>query len=357
MKHPNPRTIEDVQARVRETAAVIPCGGRTKPALLAPDGAACVDMTGLRDVVDYEPSEFTITVQAGLPLADLARLLGSNGQYLPFDPPLVEAGATIGGTVAAGLSGPGALGGGGLRDFVIGVGYIDGAGRLIRGGGRVVKNAAGFDLPKLMVGSLGRLGVLVEVSLKVFPRPRHDSTVSIECGGLAEAVEMLHRIAGSNLQADALDLEPPGRLFVRLSGNREALPRRMERLVEICGLPAEPMVGAATEAYWKSVCEFAWAPPQCLLVKVPLTAGEIVRLDHALEPVGTPRRYSIAGNVAYLAWPGERGAEEVEQLLQAQDLCGLVLRGEAAGPQLNPRPGLGPRLKNAMDPAGRFAEL
>ena len=111
-------------------------------------------------------------------------MLAEHGQYLPFDPPLAAAGATLGGTVAAGLSGPGRYRYGGVRDFVLGVRFVDGMGNLVRGGGKVVKNAAGFDFPKLMVGSLGRLGVLAELSFKVFPQPPAFATLAVSYHGI-----------------------------------------------------------------------------------------------------------------------------------------------------------------------------
>ena len=128
-----------------------------------------LDLSRLSGVLEYEPGEFTFTALAGTPLASVDSLLAEHGQYLPFDPPLAERGATLGGTVAAGLSGPGRYRYGGVRDFILGVRFVDGAGALVRGGGKVVKNAAGFDLPKLMVGSLGQLGVLVELTLQSLP--------------------------------------------------------------------------------------------------------------------------------------------------------------------------------------------
>src|SRR5436190_11409249 len=117
-------------------------------------------MRHLSGMMEYDPAEFTFTALAGTPLAVVQKELAGNGQYLPFDPPLAAQGATLGGTVAAGLSGPGRLRYGGVRDFIVGVQWVDGSGTVIRGGGKVVKNAAGFDFPKLFTGSLGRLGIL-----------------------------------------------------------------------------------------------------------------------------------------------------------------------------------------------------
>ncbi len=170
-----PVTVAEVQEAVRSFERIALRGGGTKPGLAAAvDGVTVLDMRGLSGIVEYEPDEFVFTALAGTPVAEVAALLAEHGQYLPFDPPFVDAGATLGGATAAGLSGPRRYRYGGVRDFVIGVRFVDGRGDVVRGGGKVVKNAAGFDLPKLMAGSLGRLGALVEPyassSLR-WPRP------------------------------------------------------------------------------------------------------------------------------------------------------------------------------------------
>src|SRR5574337_434051 len=119
-------TIEEVQSAVRDGAQILPRGGGTKPALSTPtDGATTLDLTGLSGVLEYNPGEFTFTALAGTRVAEVQALLDSHGQYLPFDPPLAGQGATLGGAVAAGLSGPGRYRYGGVRDFILGVRWID----------------------------------------------------------------------------------------------------------------------------------------------------------------------------------------------------------------------------------------
>src|SRR5207253_6842143 len=144
---------------------------------------------GLRGITEYDPSEFTFTAGAGTPVREIVAALAESGQYLPFDPMLVEAGATLGGTVAAGLSGPGRFRFGGVRDFILGVRFVDGAGRLLRMGGKVVKNAAGFDLPKFFCGSLGRFGLIVEATFKVFPRPASRLTLRLRAENAEVALQ------------------------------------------------------------------------------------------------------------------------------------------------------------------------
>src|ERR1051325_9403440 len=175
-----PSTPAELAEAVRATAKVIVVGAGTNPRLAkVPDEFVRVSTTKLRGIVEYEPSEFTFTALAGTPVKEIVAALAERGQYLPFDPLLAGAGATLGGTIAAGISGPGRLRFGGLRDFLLGVQFVDGAGGLLRLGGKVVKNAAGFDLPKFFVGSLGRFGELAEVTFKVFPKPLATRTLHL----------------------------------------------------------------------------------------------------------------------------------------------------------------------------------
>jgi glycolate oxidase FAD binding subunit len=396
--HPAPLTVrspEEAAEAVRKHARLLPRGGATKPALCAPPaGAAALDLRGLRGIVEYDPAEYTLTALAGTPLAEVEILLGRAGQYLPFDPPFAPAGATLGGTVAAGLSGPGRHRYGGVRDFVIGVRFVDGTGALVRGGGRVVKNAAGFDLPKLMVGSLGRLGVLVEVSLKVFPRPEATATVRLDRPALPEALEALVRLERAPFDLEAVDLEPPGRLWLRLGGNASALGARIDRLRAFLG-GGEVIPPEEEGRLWEAAREFAWAPPDAALVKVPLTPRRIPPLEAALDrqagrpaagddtggaagnhaagaggdhavgvagpsPAAVPlRRYSAGGQVAWVVW--SQDLETLHDLLAGLGLRGLVIRA----PRPSARPLLGApleqaflrRVKAALDPHDRFPEV
>src|SRR4051812_30056493 len=183
-----PGSVKELVDAVRSTPHLLAVGAGTKPRLSAVD-AVKLSTARLRGIIEYDPSEFTFTAAAGTTIREIAATLEERGQYLPFDPMLVAAGATLGGTVAAGLSGPGRFRFGGLRDFILGVRFVDGMGRLLRMGGKVVKNAAGFDLPKFFVGSLGRFGVLAEMTFKVFPRPIASRTLRLTAETLGAATE------------------------------------------------------------------------------------------------------------------------------------------------------------------------
>jgi glycolate oxidase FAD binding subunit len=347
-------SIEAVQEAVSMHSRLLPRGGGTKPALSAPSGVAALDLSALTGVTEYDPGEFTFTALAGTKLAEVEAMLAENGQYLPFDPPLVEAGASLGGTVAAGLSGPGRQRYGGVRDFILGVRYVDGAGRLVRGGGKVVKNAAGFDLPKLFVGSLGRLGVLVELSFKVFPAPKAYATLRLSCHTLADALQALVRLSRAPFDLEALELAPPGSLYVRIGGLPEALPLRIKRLEAFLERSGETLAGEAEASFWEALREFRWVSEGASLVKVPLTPKRLAPFDERLERAGAERRYSVAGNLAWVAWPNE--VSELDALLSGLELSGLVLRGPSERLRLGNITGDGllTRIKATLDPEGRF---
>lgn len=361
-------SVDAVCEYVRAHTHVIPRGRGTKPLLIdVQPGAVVLDVSGLRGVLEYDPGEFTFTALAGTPVAEVEALLAQQGQYLPFDPPLSKRGATLGGTVAAGLSGPGRYRYGGVRDFILGVRWVDGRGQLVHGGGKVVKNAAGFDFPKLMVGSLGQLGVIVELTFKVFPRPRAYATYLVETGSLATALEIQRRLMGAPLDLEALDVVPGPRgvqVQVRLGGLAEALPARLERLRSIAG---DGLVrnGADDASLWEVVREFSWVPADAALIKVPLTPSRIPLLEAALEQTSAVRRYSAGGQVAWLSWP--HAVDVLDTELARLGLAGLAILGPASavgsvGPigliGASPsRHAFAARVKAALDPAARFPEL
>jgi glycolate oxidase FAD binding subunit len=178
-----------------------------------------LDMTGCTGVVSYEPSELVVTVRGGTPLAELETLLATRGQCLPFEPPRFGAG-TVGGMVASGLSGPARASAGAVRDFVLGVVIINGRGEKLTFGGQVMKNVAGYDVSRLMVGAMGTLGIITEVSLKVLPVPPGEATLRFECSQ-AQALDWLNAWGGKPLPLNAsswLETDGAGVLHLRLRG-------------------------------------------------------------------------------------------------------------------------------------------
>jgi glycolate oxidase FAD binding subunit len=180
-----------------------------------------LNATPYRGIVDYEPTELVITARAGTPLAEIETLLAANGQMLAFEPPHFGLQATLGGCVAAGLSGPRRAHAGAVRDFVLGVRMLDGRGDDLRFGGQVMKNVAGYDVSRLMAGSLGTLGMLLEVSLKVLPRPAEEMSLCFEMDQ-AQAIETMNSFAGRPLPLSA-SCHQAGLLTLRLSGAASAV--------------------------------------------------------------------------------------------------------------------------------------
>ncbi len=363
-------SVEELRELVRQgpgAPRLLPVAGGSKPALSTPPPGTevlALDLSALRGIVEYDPAELTFTALAGTPVREVAAALAEHGQHLPFDPPFAGAGATLGGVVATGASGAGAFRHGGVRDFVIGVRFVDGTGRLVAGGGKVVKNAAGFDLPKLMVGSIGRLGAIVQLSFKVFPRPRATTTLRFALGSLEAALAAATRLARGPLDLDALELERGGRLTARLGGDMEALDPRAARLAAEVGEadgPPERVDGEDEAGLWRDAAELSWVPPEHAVVRVPLTAHGVVALDTALAAAGASARYGLGANVAWVAWPQGIEIDRLDALLRESRLTGMALTGApVAGrrPLLGVVPGgaFGARVRRALDPFDRFLE-
>lgn len=224
--------LAEISERIREAAA------RNQPLRIRGEGSkdfygdplegAVLDTRGLRGIVDYEPTELVLTARAGTPLAELEAALAQRGQMLPFEPPRFGGCGTLGGAVAAGLSGPRRAYAGSLRDYVLGARLIDGRGQELRFGGGVIKNVAGFDVSRLLAGSLGTLGLLSELTLKVLPRPPAEISLHLELDQAA-ALRRLNEWAGQPLPLSA-SCHYRGVLILRLSGAEAAVREARARL-------------------------------------------------------------------------------------------------------------------------------
>lgn len=274
--------LADVLPGVDATAALVDqvraaCAARTPLRIVGGDtkrfyGREVVGQTlavgGHHGVLRYDPAELVLTARAGTPLADVESLLARHGQRLPFEPPAFAGGATIGGTVAAGLAGPARALHGPVRDYVLGAQLLTGDGRVLRFGGEVMKNVAGYDVSRLLAGSLGILGVLLEISLKVLPLPAGTLTVRRSIGAAA-AVERLAAARQRGLPVSA-SFWCDGELHVRLDGSATGLGTIAPEF------GGDPLPHDAAQAFWRSVREhehpvFATAAPLWRLT-LPITA-------------------------------------------------------------------------------------
>jgi glycolate dehydrogenase FAD-binding subunit len=184
-----------VHRAVADVQSIYPLGGRTMLDLGLPPTkpGIAIDLTSLDQVIDYPARDMTITVQAGITIAKLQEILAAENQRLPVDVPQPER-ATLGGAIATNASGPRRYGYGTLRDYVIGITVVNDEGQEVKAGGRVVKNVAGYDLCKLYTGSLGTLGIITQVTLKLRPRPERSTHADIHCQDAAELGPLLDRL-------------------------------------------------------------------------------------------------------------------------------------------------------------------
>lgn len=316
-------------------------GGGSKPFLGHPGVGETLSLAGYAGVVHYEPTELVLTARAGTPLREIEQLLAAHGQMLAFEPPHYGAGATLGGTIACGLSGPRRAYAGAARDFVLGVRCINGRGEILRFGGEVMKNVAGYDLARLMCGAFGTLGALLEISLKVLPCPERELTLGYGRSPDAAIADVNHW-AGTPLPISATACEG-GRLYVRLSGTARGVEAARSQL------GGEPEPDAA--AFWDGLREHRRAfftgddPPLWRLSVAPASA-----------PIGLPGTwlYEWGGALRWLR--SSASAEAVQQAAHALGGHATLWRGgNAQAARFAPLPPglmqLHSRLKQAFDPA------
>lgn len=293
-------------------------------------------------IVHYEPTELVLTARAGTPLTEIETTLAENGQMLAFEPPHFAGGATLGGCVAAGLSGPRRAYFGSARDMVLGVRCVNGRGDALRFGGEVMKNVAGYDLSRLQTGALGTLGVLLEVSLKVLPRPPADHTMVLDC----EPEEMYARVEhwyrnGLPISATALT---DGRLHVRLSGQPSAVENASriiggERMDDAPGFWQAlrdhqlPFFDGEDPPLWRVALPPGTPPPDLSGPNLMEWSGLLCWVRTTLSPGSIRERVTPLGGHAALFRGGDRNTE-VFQPLSAGTMA------------------LHKRLKAAVDPRG-----
>lgn len=322
-------------------------GGGSKRFLGRSVDADVLNVAGNVGIVSYEPTELVVTVRGGTPLAELEGVLAGQNQFLAFEPPHFGPRATVAGCIAAGLSGPRRATVGAVRDFVLGVKIIDGRGEIMSFGGQVMKNVAGYDVSRLVAGSLGTLGIILEVSLKVLPRPFAERTIRFSCSE-SEAIRRLNEWGGQPLPLSA-SAWADDTLTLRLSGAWAAVDAACVRL------GGEAVDADVAAAFWVGLREqqsgFFNADdslPLCRLavpsVAPPLALGgeqliewggaqRWLRTDAPLERIRT--RAAELGGHATLFRGGDRSGDVFTPL----DTAVLAIHR---------------RMKAAFDPAGIF---
>jgi glycolate oxidase FAD binding subunit len=385
-----PETVEAlreaVARRVAEGQAIFPQGGQTSLDYGGPPRrpGVAIDLRGLDRVVDYPAADMTITVEAGLTLARLQATLAGHRQRLPLDAPRPER-ATLGGIFATNTSGPRRFGAGRPRDMILGVTFVTADGRAVKGGGRVVKNVAGYDLPKLLTGSLGTLGIIAELTLKARPMPEASAIVFAafeEAKAVGSALDGLNTSGTRPIAIELLNAAgarvvcPPtvadGRPWVLAVGfedNAVSVAWQVGRLLEELGKTrAEAVVveGAEVAPIWSALAEFQAEPLGPLTFVANLRRSGVVPFVAGVDP----ERWSIQAHAgsgivrahALDGWAIEDLAVEVGRLrAQAVDGGGNVILSrcptewkERLGVWGTPRGdwALAEAIKRALDPGG-----
>jgi glycolate oxidase FAD binding subunit len=333
-----------------------------------------LDTRAYQGIVSYEPSELVVTARCGTPLAELEAALAEKGQCLAFEPPHFGPGATVGGMVAAGLSGPARATAGAVRDYVLGARFINGLGEHLTFGGQVMKNVAGYDVSRLMAGSWGTLGLVTEVSLKVLPVAPAEATLMM--AGLAQgpALDLLHRWGGQPLplNASAWLRDPTAQpvadyLFVRLRGAVAAVQSALGKMsadAMALGAQVQAMDNAEAAQDWRANTEQtlpffdAPSPDACLWrLSVPQTAP-LLDLPYAqyIEWQGAQR----------WLWAPASAAVALRELAQSVGGHATLFRASAAHAQVDKIAGVNTpldavqariqeQLQKQFDPKGVFA--
>jgi glycolate oxidase FAD binding subunit len=246
---------EQIQSAITNQSTINITGGNTKHWYGDIAHGITLNTSSYQGILDYQAEELVITVCAGTPLKEVESTLAKKNQYFAFDPPHFGPGATIGGMIAAGLAGPGRGQYGGLRDYVLGIKIMDGRGEILSFGGKVMKNVAGYDVSRLLPGSLGTIALLLEVSIKVLPRPSKTQTLQFHIPQ-AQAIVQMNTWASQPLPLSAsawIGNSSEGQLWMRLSGANAAVEAAIIKMNQPVSGHIVPEDEAAT--FWESIKE------------------------------------------------------------------------------------------------------
>jgi glycolate oxidase FAD binding subunit len=327
--------------------ALYPVGGQTMLGHGLPPTrpGVAVATQGLAKLIDYPARDMTVTLQAGIRIADAQKLFATENQRLPIDVPRADC-ATVGGILATNSSGPRRYGFGTLRDYIIGISVINDAGQEVKAGGRVVKNVAGYDLCKLHIGALGTLGLIMEVTLKLRPRPEEQALVVLPCSdnGLESLLEQLARTATRPIVMDLVNLaamqalnreyrtalpDGPWVVLVGFEDNQGSLEWQVQQLVKELrfNYALEVRVGCAATPLWQALVEFSAQPGSAMTFKsavLPSTTATFCR--HAAAFADELLLQAHAGNGLVIGHTGpdltrERAAAMLNLLREMAGAC------------------------------------
>jgi len=334
--------VNKVKAALEERRPLAIHGGNSKAFYGYPAQGEPLDVSGHSGVVEYDPGELVITCRAGSLLADIRSTLRENGQHLPFEPPAFGEQATIGGTVACGFSGPRRPWSGSLRDYLLGVKLVNGSGAVVQYGGQVMKNVAGYDVSRLVAGSMGTLGVVLEVSFKVLPIPARELTLSFECDR-GEAIRRVNQWSGQPLPLSGA-FWSDGLLRVRLSGAETEIDRAAKRLLA-------DQVSEDSQA-WRELREHQ--------ADFFTGTGDLWRLSlpPATDPIDLGGDCLVDWGGAQRWYRSPQPADEIREQAAKNGGHATLFKGAANGERFHPLPPaleqIHRRIKQAFDPQGLF---
>ena len=343
------KTLRDLQAQINDAAKnrdrLRVCAGGSKH-FLYPDGddetrakPCIVDYAG---IVSYQPSELVVTARASTPLREIHAVLADSNQMLGFEPPAFADTATIGGTVAAGLSGSARPYAGSIRDAVLGVKLLTGRGEVVRFGGEVMKNVAGYDVSRLMVGSMGSLGIILEVSLRVTPRPPVQSYWARDCDEV-EAFKRMAQLRQTTLPITGIAYDSE-RLHLRLAGSEIAVQQAVAQIKDF---------SSQDGAFWPLLNEqkhrFFERPENLWRMSLPFEQENLMRIP-------APRIWDWGGELCWAKT--EEAARKVDEIARAAHGSARLFRGQFSGEAARvdePIQEIRSRLRAVFDPNSIFS--
>jgi len=347
---------EDLQRQVehavqnKQKLNIVAGGSKTFLGVVA--DAPTLEVSGHYGIINYEPTELVITARAGTPLSVINDALQQHGQALAFEPPTFSNQATIGGTIACAMAGPAQPYLGGVRDHILGCTIVNGHGQRLRFGGEVMKNVAGYDVSRLMTGSMGTLGLLLDVSIKVLPKPRLTATIATPCN-TADAIDQMQQLAGLGLPITA-SAYFDNTLYIRLSGTEPVLNAAKQQLISSDSTDA-------TESLWQQLRE---QQLPFFLSDLPLWRISVPGLTPAIDFSGNNGKdnclYDWAGTQRWLLT--DAASDSVRNAAQAHGGHATLYRADDSvkkdvgvfQPLTAPLMKLHKRLKSEFDPHGLF---
>ena len=358
--------LSDMIAAAQAPLEII--GSGTKRHLGHPvQAAATLDMSAFSGVIAYEPEELILDVGAATPLAEIERMLGQRGQQLAFEPPDwsallgAQGSGTVGGLVACNLSGPRRLKAGAVRDHILGIHGVTGAGNVFKAGARVVKNVTGYDMPKLLTGSYGTLAALTSVILKVLPAPETEETVVLTGLDDAQAVEAMSLAMQSACEVSAAAYVPGEAVYLRLEGIAPSVAYRRDQLGKVLKRGIEVMAAKTSAATWQAIRDgamFADNPrhPLWRISVAPSDAPGMIRV--LKDKLDIRYLFDWAGGLVWLEVPpSDDAAAALVRSSFASGHATLIRAPEATRaavevfqPQAPALAALSGRVKDAFDP-------